>query len=173
MRNERSGGLATASQAIILLAVLSIAPAAQGQVAPGSNVARVPPSSQQPTKCASPANVPANSDCDSMFGTMLEYQKSQAKEKREDRQSRTIQEQISINANAAKLKTDNQTIDKSMQESRERSDILQKPQNSGPAVSPNAVVDVAKPVIEDDNRADTCRMPSDACSEPCKLPPCR
>jgi hypothetical protein len=103
---------------------------------------------------------------------MMEYQKTLNKERREDKKIGREDEQRALGAKAAKLKTDNQSIDLQMKESRERAETVQQDGQTRVAIPPVAGVVRAKPPAATETTAEACRLPEAICPEPCKLPPC-
>lgn len=107
--------------------------------------------------------------CDSLFATMLEYQKRMNKEAREDARIQRTDRQRALDAAAAKISADNKAIDGGMEESREKASALRQDVGGTVNIDTGAV---AKPPSAAAAAEDVSRVTGVQCADPSQQPPC-
>ena len=128
------------------------------------SVPAVPPTAEQCIAAPTADNAAA---CDSLFSTMIEYQKMMNKEQREDRRLQRDDVRHTLDAKAATIKADNKAIEKGMTESREKADALQQGAGTVAVQGVTGAISTKPPAS-----ADACRLAGSQCAEPCQQPPC-
>jgi len=130
-------------------------PAQTGQPS-GPAATNVPIATQQQQDKCTASTGEAVEGCDSMLGTMMEYQKAVTKEAREDRRMQAGVKRRALETEAAKITLDNKAIDAGMQESREKALVAQ--QGTG-VVQPVPGLLEVKPPSSPETTVELCKVP--------------
>ena len=158
----------TLSLVVVLIAAGPAAAApAETQVAgpkPPAVPAAALPTAEQ---CQAPTAVNADA-CNSLFATMLEYQKMMNKEAREDRRLQRQERASALDAKAGKISLDNKAIDQGMQESRDKADTAQRSATTSIAIGVTGAIGAIAPAS-----AAPCAVTDKDCGKTCKQPPCK